>query len=120
MRMSDWSSDVCSSDLQSVHRQCLTHTRVQLPGIVYGHRRIVAPDVHAEFERGVGNLDADRTQTNDTERAARKFKHDKLLLAGFDRLMHRLVVALQLPDQSPRPRNLSPPPTPPPHHPPLT
>src|SRR3546814_10389458 len=48
MRISDWSSDVCSSDLGSIDVACRLHR--------FDHRGVAAL---AEFGAGVGNLDED-------------------------------------------------------------
>ena len=81
---------------QVVHRQRLTHTRAQRPGVLHSHRRVEAIDGHAQLERGVRHLDADRAKADDAQRTARQLKADELLLARLHRLMHRLVIAFQL------------------------
>ncbi len=57
------------------------HARRQRPGVLHGDRRIVAEDVHAELEGRVRDLDADRAETHDAERALRQLEADELLLA---------------------------------------
>ena len=56
---------------QVVEVHGLLHAREQLPCVLHGDRGVVAEHLHAELERGVRDLDADRAETEHAERALR-------------------------------------------------
>ncbi len=87
---------------QVVEAQRLLDARRQLPGALHRDLRIVAEHLHAQAERRVGHLDADRAEADDAERAARQLVADELLLALLDRLLDGVVVALESAHVAPR------------------
>ena len=95
---------------QVVEVHGLLDARRKLPGTLHGDRGVVAEHLHAQLERGVCDLDADRAEADDAERALRQLEADELLLAGLDGLVELLARALQRARVMPKPgANCAPP-----------
>src|SRR5690606_23125421 len=62
-----------------------------LPRALHGDLRIVTDDAHAQRERRVRDLHADRAEAYDAERPGRQLEADELLLRRLDLLRQHLV-----------------------------
>ncbi len=81
--------------------------RRQAPGGVDGDFRVEADDVHAELNGRLGEHRADGAEADDAERAAAQLMADVVLLAGFDLLVQRFVVAEEAVDEGQRRRDVA-------------
>src|SRR3546814_9708000 len=92
MRISDWSSDVCSSDLRALFRQEIRHRQIALAGVI----------VEAQHPRAIGHagkLLGDRSQ----RRAGRDADEQALLPRRAAGIFLRVVrIDLDHPVQHPR------------------
>ncbi len=86
---------------QVIEAHRLLDARRQLPGALHGDLRIVTEHFHAQAERGIRDLDTDRPESHDAERAAGQLVANELLLALLHRLLDRVIVALERADVAP-------------------
>ena len=72
---------------------CLLDLRRQAPRRVHGNVRVVAHDLHAQTNSGIGHQASNSTQTHNTQRTSAQFDTGKVFLAFLNLAMQRSIIA---------------------------